>query len=99
MFDKRFLNNSEFAVFSQSFNRHDFSAIGLNGEMKAGFHKFVIEQNRAGAAFADDTTDVSPGKADIFPKEVRQQEARLDVLFIESPIDSHANGLFHLRLK
>jgi hypothetical protein len=53
------------------------------------FYKLVVEKDRASAALADDTADVGAGETNIFPEKMRQQDARFDILFVESTVDRH----------
>ena len=85
--------------FCQPFDGRDFAAIGLHREMKAGFNDFAVEQHGASAAFADNAADMGASEADIFPQKMRQEQARLDVFFVQAPVNRNANGLFHSRVK
>src|SRR6185503_9748970 len=87
VFDKRFLNRIELAVFGQALDGGDFPAIGLNGELEARFHDFAVEQHRTSAALADHATDVGAGKADGLTQKMREQNTRLDVFFVEPSVD------------
>ena len=99
IFDEGFLYRVQLAVFGQTLDCRDFAPICLHGEMETGFHQLAVEKNRAGAAFADNAADVGASEADILPQEMRQEQAGFDVFFEKSPVDSKANGLFHIQVK
>jgi len=48
----------------------DFPAVRLDCEMKTRFYDFAVEQDGAGAAFADHTADVSAGETDILAEKM-----------------------------
>src|ERR1700741_4307942 len=95
MFYKVFLYGTQLSVFRQSFDGRDFTAVLLDGKVQTRLHELVVEQNRAGAAYADDAADVGSGETDVLAEKMGQQETRLDVLFILSAVDGDGYSRLH----
>jgi len=95
MLYKGFLYGAKLAVLCQSFDGCDFAAVCLNREVQTRLHQFVVEQNRAGAALADDASDVGSREADVFAEKVRKKETWLDVFLVDSTVNGYMNRLFH----
>jgi hypothetical protein len=38
---------------------------------------------------------VSAGETDVLAEKMGEEQTRLDVFFIQAPVDRNANGLFH----
>ena len=93
--DERFLDWIKLAVLGQAFDGGDLPPVGLDGEVQARLYHFAIEQYRTCAALADDAADMSAGKPNGLAQEMREQNARLDLFFVEPAVDSDTYGLFH----
>ena len=78
----------ELAVSRHTFDRDDVYAVCLDCEHRAGFHGQPICQNRTGAAYAGFAPDMRARQACQIADEVREQKARVDVLFVGLSINS-----------
>src|SRR5258706_6784653 len=94
--DERLLHRMEPAVRLQSLDRGDFPAVRLHREQEARFHQLAVEQDRAGAALADDAADVRAGEAGDLAQKMGQEQPRLDLFFVTPAVDRHADGLLHV---
>ena len=63
------------------------AAVGLHGEQEARADGHAVEAHRARAADAVLAADVRAGKPEAVAEEVREQQARLDVLAVAAPVD------------
>src|SRR6266702_2887010 len=89
----------ELAVSRHTLDGDDVYAVRLNCEHRAGFHGQPICQNCTGAAYAGFAPDMRAGQARQIPDEMREQKARLDVLFVRLSINSdfHVHTCFSTR--
>ena len=55
----------------------------------------MVRRSICGAALADHATDVGAGEADVLAQKMRKEQARLDILFIDSTVDRHVDRFFH----
>ena len=88
MFNEGFLDHAQLTILRQSLYCGHIAAVRLHREVETRFNQFAVDKNRTRAAFTDDTADVSAGQSDSFAEKMRQQEAWLDIFFVESAINS-----------
>ena len=70
---KSFLKRMKGAVLGEALNGGHFAAVRLDGQKRAGFYGFAIDQYGTGSTIAGVTTDMGPGKAKGVAEEMRQQ--------------------------
>ena len=65
---------------AEPFDRRDLRPVDLDRESEAGARAVAIQKHRAGTADAVLATDMSAGQTERVAEEVRQQQARLDII-------------------
>src|SRR5207245_11704008 len=74
-----FLDWIELAIFLQSFDSHDLTAVGLNGERRTRLYGLAVEQDGARAARRCFAPDVSACQGEHLAAEMDEPRARLDL--------------------
>jgi hypothetical protein len=70
-------------------------SISLNSEMEVGLSKLTVSK-RIVHALADDTTDLGAGQPYVLTQKGDKKQARLNVFFINPPVDGYMNSLFFM---
>jgi hypothetical protein len=88
---KGFLNRMECIPLSQTFDRQDITAIRLHRKHRTGLDRAVIQHNRARAANAGFTANVSAREPDRIPKKMNQQQPRFHFAGMLDPVYTERN--------
>ena len=78
-----FLQWVQLIALGQAFDRHDFGAVRLDREDRAGFGASAVDEHRAGAALTRIAADVRAGEVEVFAQEVDEEHAWLHVPFAD----------------
>ena len=76
-FDEAFLDRMELAIRLKAFDRPHLSAVRLDREDRAGFHRLAVEEDRARSAVRRVAANVRSGQAEVLSEEMDKQGARL----------------------
>ncbi len=71
----------------QSLNRQDFPSIDLRREDKARVHGLTIQQNGAGAAFADFAAPFCTGEAKLIPQNIEERQVWPKIELVATAVD------------
>jgi hypothetical protein len=77
-FQKSGLHRARFFAAHQSFQRGDAAALGFHGQGQAGIAGDIVDEHRAGPAFAPAATFFGGGQADHLAQHIEQGSAGLD---------------------
>jgi hypothetical protein len=92
---KSFLNGMQVSVFGDSFDGYDSSAIGLDGEHRAGFDGFTVQRHGACAANGCFAANVRSGEAGDIAQVVDEQQPRFDFVRAALSIDCKGDRSLH----
>src|SRR5206468_12724285 len=67
--------------------------VGLHREERARLHRLPVEQHGARSAVARVAADVRSGHAQIFAQEMDEEQARLDLSFLDLAVDHHLDAM------
>jgi hypothetical protein len=71
-------------------------AVGLNGEDGACLDRVAVQKDGAGAAVGGVAPDVGAGETELVTEEVNEQQARLDLALVCTPVHGDVDGFEHV---
>src|SRR6202035_5968333 len=77
----------------QAFHGSDLTTVDLHREREAGARRLAVDADGAGAAHAVFAADMRPGRADLMPQEVGQQQPRLRLAGARFAVQGEADGM------
>ena len=95
---KRALQRMRFAILNHAFHGHDLGLHRFDAEHQARQHRLAVDEDGAGAAFAQLATMLRAGEPHVFAQDLKQSLIDLGRDFMDFAVDSKAQKCFFRRL-
>ena len=89
------LDGVQLVAVRQTFDGHDLTAFGLDGEHGAGLDGLAVDDHRAGAALAGVAAHVRARETGDVAYVVHEQEAGFDFVLPPPPVDGGRDLVLH----
>src|ERR1051326_5910733 len=89
------LDRVELTVFGHAFDGREVAAVGLDREHRAALHGLAVDVDRAGAPLAGVAADVRSGQPDYVADVVHEQQPRLNLVLVLTPVDGDSDLVLH----
>ena len=91
---KSALQRMRFAILHHAFHGHDLGIHRFNAEHQARQHRLAVDEDGAGAAFAQLATMLRAGEPHVFAQDLKQSLVDLGRDFVDFAVDSKAQERF-----